>query len=88
MEVRGHIVALAALHPGKEPPVPILIGGWVNLRACLDVVAKRKFPCPCRESNPGRPSCSLVSKLSKLSGLFLDFSTSWNFQKEVTWHLK
>jgi hypothetical protein len=35
--------APAALHPEKEPRVPIVIGGWVGPRAGLDDVEKRKF---------------------------------------------
>jgi hypothetical protein len=27
------------------------IGGWVGLRAILDVVVKRKIPSPCQELN-------------------------------------
>jgi len=35
-------------------------------RAGLDAVAKRKNPCPCRESNPGRTAFSLVTILVEL----------------------
>jgi hypothetical protein len=28
------------------------IGGWVGPRAGLDVMEKRKIPCPCLELNP------------------------------------
>jgi len=35
-------------------------------RAGLDAVEKRKNPCPCRESSPGRPPHSLVIVLTKL----------------------
>jgi len=39
------------------------LGGWVVPRAGLDAVMKRKksLPCPCRESNAGRPARSLVT---------------------------
>jgi len=42
-------------------------GGWVGPRVGLDVVAKRKNPCPCKESNPGFPSQSLITILTQLS---------------------
>jgi hypothetical protein len=35
------------------------IGGWVGPRFGLD--AMKKYPCPYRESNPGRPALSLVT---------------------------
>jgi hypothetical protein len=35
--------------------------------ARLHEVAKRKYSCPCRESNQGRPTCSLVTKLTEVS---------------------
>jgi hypothetical protein len=33
-------------------------GDWVGLRVGLDAVEKRKNCCPCRKSNPDRPSRS------------------------------
>jgi hypothetical protein len=42
------------------------MGDWVRPRACLDTVARRKYPSPCRESNPGHPARSLVTVLSEL----------------------
>jgi hypothetical protein len=33
----------------------------------MDAVNKRRNPCPCRESNPGRPVCGLVSVATELS---------------------
>jgi hypothetical protein len=33
----------------------------------LDGVAKRKFPCPCRESNSARPARSLTTTLNEIS---------------------
>jgi hypothetical protein len=52
--------ALAALPPGKEPPVPIGLGGWVDPRAGLDDVEKGKFlTLPGLELRPlGRPGRS------------------------------
>jgi hypothetical protein len=45
---------------GKEPPVPIGTGGWVDPRAGLDDVEKRKFlTLPGHELRPlGRPARS------------------------------
>jgi hypothetical protein len=51
MEVSAQLHAPAALHPRKQPPVPT-VGGWVGPRAGLDVMKKRIFSCPYRESNP------------------------------------
>jgi hypothetical protein len=42
------------------------IGSRVGPRASLVTVMKRKT-CPCRESNPDRPSCSIVTILTELS---------------------
>jgi len=39
------IRAPAALLPGKDPSA-YSIGGWVNTEASLDVLGKRKIPCP------------------------------------------
>jgi hypothetical protein len=39
---------------GKKSPVPI---GWLDLRASLGAVEKRKISSPCRESNHGLPVC-------------------------------
>jgi len=41
------------------------IGGLAGPTAVLDAVTKRKNPC--RESNPGLPTCSLVTKLAEIS---------------------
>jgi hypothetical protein len=55
MEVSGQLHAPAALPLGKEPLVPIWIGGWTGTRAALDSVVKRKIPSPRRESKPRTP---------------------------------
>jgi hypothetical protein len=47
-----------ALPPGKGPLSTHCIGGWVGLRAGLDIEARGKTPCLCQGSNPGRPVCS------------------------------
>jgi len=41
MEVNGQLYAPAALPPGKQPH---WIGGWVEPKAGLDAVVKRKIP--------------------------------------------
>jgi hypothetical protein len=68
MEMSGQIHAPAGLFLGKSPPPPgiHLIGGWVNPRAALDSVAKRKILCPSRESRSGHPARSLVTLLTEL----------------------
>jgi len=38
--------------PGETDPSTHWVGGWVDSRAILDIVAKRKDPCPCCESKP------------------------------------
>jgi hypothetical protein len=43
MKECGQLHAPAALPPRKEPPVPIGLGGWVDLRASLDDLEMRKF---------------------------------------------
>jgi hypothetical protein len=48
--------------PGLRAPVTYLICGYHS----LDAVAKRNIPCPCRESNLGRPARSLVTVLTRL----------------------
>jgi hypothetical protein len=37
------------------------IGGWVNPRAVLDTVVKRKIPSPRRKSKPRTPIVQLVA---------------------------
>jgi hypothetical protein len=41
--VSGQLHAPAALPPGERAPGTYRIGGWVNLRAGLDGLEKRKF---------------------------------------------
>jgi len=38
--------------PGERAPGTL----WMDSRAGLDAVAKRKIPSPCRESKSGRPA--------------------------------
>jgi hypothetical protein len=51
MEVSGQIHVPAALPQGKAPDT-YQIGGWVDTRAGLDAVVKRKIPSHCQDSNP------------------------------------
>jgi hypothetical protein len=61
--VSGQLHAPAALPPGKEPPGTHWIGGWVDLRAGLNEMEKRKFlTLPGLELRPlGRPAHKLVA---------------------------
>jgi hypothetical protein len=75
MEVSGQLHAPAALHPGKESPSIRWIGGWVDPRAFLDAVMKRKIPSSRQETNPRTPVIqppNLVAIPTELSRLFLD----------------
>jgi hypothetical protein len=42
--------------PGERDPGIRWIGGWVDPRAGLNAVVKRRNLCPCLESNPGHPT--------------------------------
>jgi hypothetical protein len=55
--------------PGERAFGTHWIGGSVGPRSGLEVVAWRRNPCACRESNPGRPTRGLVIILIELSGL-------------------
>jgi len=60
MDLSGQLYAPSDLPPGKKPPGTRWIGSCVGLRADLYTVARRKkYPYPCRGSNPGRPARSL-----------------------------
>jgi hypothetical protein len=50
---------------------------WVGPRADLHAVAKRKGPCPCRESNLCHPAPSLVTILTELFR-FIEFTFMGN----------
>jgi hypothetical protein len=57
----GWVVSVAPLPrftPGGRTPGTNWIGDWVGPRAGLDAGARRKIPCPCQGSNPGRPARS------------------------------
>jgi len=61
MHVSGQHHAPANLSSGKEPTVPIGLGGCVGPRTNLDAVTMRGILSSYRESNPGRPDRSLVT---------------------------
>jgi len=64
MKVSCQLHVPAALFQGRTPSTH-WIGGWVDPRNSLEAEAKRKkIPCPFRESNSGRPACSLVTILT------------------------
>jgi hypothetical protein len=48
--------------PRERNPGTHWIGGWVDLRAVLDAVVKRKIPSPRRESNPRTPIVQVVAQ--------------------------
>jgi hypothetical protein len=57
MEVSGQFPAPRCFTPGTH-----WIGGWVDPRAVLDAVVKRKVPSSCRESNPRTPIVQSVAQ--------------------------
>jgi len=54
---------------GVGAPITHWRGGWADPRAGLEAVAKRKMPCPCRESNTGQDR-SVVTILTELSRFY------------------
>jgi hypothetical protein len=62
MKVSGQLHAPAFLPPGKEPHGTHWIGNWVNPRAVLDAVVKRKIPSPLQESNLRTPIVQPVAQ--------------------------
>jgi hypothetical protein len=46
MEINGQLHALATLSLGKEPAIPFGYEAGLNPCSSLDVVVKRKYPCP------------------------------------------
>jgi hypothetical protein len=55
MEVSGQLHTPAALPPRERDTGTHWIGSWVNPRAGLDAVVKRKIPSSRRDSNPVHP---------------------------------
>jgi hypothetical protein len=54
--------------PRERAPRTHWIGDWVDPRADLDLVSKRKIPSPRRESNPDRPARSQL-KFARVENL-------------------
>jgi len=48
MEVNSKFHILATLPAGKEPPVSILIGDWMDPRAGLTLWQREKTPVPAK----------------------------------------
>jgi hypothetical protein len=79
LEVSGQFHASAALTPGKELPVHVgREAGWVGWSAWAWWRTERNL-CSCRESNNGRPACSLVTILTELSQLLTDIWSNPSF---------
>jgi hypothetical protein len=53
---------LRPLYPQGKSPGTHLIEGWVDPRAVLDAVVKRKIPTNRRESNPRTPIIQPVAQ--------------------------
>jgi hypothetical protein len=60
------------LYSRRKIPGTHRIGGWLNSRAGLEAVKKKKCPCPCRESNPGRPTRNLFIILTELPSSWIN----------------
>jgi hypothetical protein len=57
------------LHPTERAPGTHWIGGWVDPRAVLDTVVKRKIPNPRWESNPRTPIVQPVAQRCNYLGV-------------------
>jgi hypothetical protein len=57
LEVSGQLHAAASLPPEKEPLGTHCIGGWVDLRAGLDDLEKRKLEERGKLKNVWKTSC-------------------------------
>jgi hypothetical protein len=62
--------AVAALCPGEEGSTP-WIGGWLENRANLDILEKRKIFSPARKWTPDRPARSVRPITTELFRLLL-----------------
>jgi hypothetical protein len=51
--------------PCERTPGTHWIGDWLDPRANLDSVVKKKNPCSCQESNPACPAHGLVIILTE-----------------------
>jgi len=54
----------------------------------MDVVAKGKIPCPCRESNAGRPARNLVAMLTELPGFHVSLYSRLTLSKMCLFYNK
>jgi hypothetical protein len=87
MEVSGQIHAPAALPLGKEPPVPLdRLGGLQNRSGTS---GEETNPCIYRESNPGRPSRSVITILTDPGSLLKMYGewrhSSMHFNLTAKW---
>jgi hypothetical protein len=62
------------LYLGERALGSHFVVGWMGPKEGTATVAKRKNLCPCLESNPGRPTCSLVTIPTELK-----LSVKFNF---------
>jgi hypothetical protein len=68
--IYGHVMHhhhYAALYPRERTPGTHWTGGWVGPTAGLDAGARRKILCPCRGSNPDRPT--ILPELPRLQSV-------------------
>jgi hypothetical protein len=79
MFVSVQLHAPIALMPGETVPGIHRIGASVGPKVSLHVVVKKKsLPCPCRKSNPDRPSRSIVTIVTELLQLWTFFDIKLN----------
>ena len=72
MEASDQLQAPAALYPGKNPGTNS-VGGWVGLRACLDVLEKKKKSfAPTGIRTTDCPTRSPVTTLTALYRLIIN----------------
>lgn len=79
MEVSNQLHIPATLPFKERVPIIHCIGGWVCLRASLDIMEMRKISCPCHELNPDSPPQSML--LYRLS--YLDSYSQSNKKKII-----
>jgi hypothetical protein len=71
----GQLHVLAALTPEKKPPVMHFIGSWVDPRADLDDVEKRKFLT--------QPGLSDLSVVQAVASRYTDYAIPAPFESMV-----
>jgi hypothetical protein len=72
---------LGRFTPKERAPGTHWIGGWVDPRAVLDAVMKRKIPSPRRESNPRTPIAQPVVQRNTDWAITALEQVSWEVQK-------